>query len=203
MSCTHAAASDFQRTGLFKGLPTFSDFEQRLKNLANTKEVGDAFEILVEGYLHTQHTMQVKNVWLVGQVPLRIRKQLNLPSDSKGIDGIFETRTGSLVPYQVKYRTDTAVLPYAEVSSFLGITERSCKDRVLFTNARELSKDIANRDGLRNVRATQFHALTREDFAAIEAWLDEKPVKHERRTPRLYQQEAIKQITEALKTQPR
>jgi predicted helicase len=203
MSCTHAAASDFQRTGLFKGLPTFSDFEQRLKNLANTKEVGDAFEILVEGYLHTQPTMQVKNVWLVGQVPLRIRKQLNLPSDSKGIDGIFETRTGSLVPYQVKYRTDTAVLPYAEVSSFLGITERSCKDRVLFTNARELSKDIANRDGLRSVRATQFHALTREDFAAIEAWLDEKPVKHERRTPRLYQQEAIKQITEALKTQPR
>ena len=203
MSCTHAAASDFQRTGLFKGLPTFSDFEQRLKNLANTKEVGDAFEILVEGYLQTQPTMQVKNVWLVGRVPLRIRKQLNLPSDSKGIDGIFETRTGSLVPYQVKYRTDTAVLPYAEVSSFLGITERSCKDRVLFTNARELSKDIANRDGLRSVRATQFHALTREDFAAIEAWLDEKPVKHERRTPRLYQQEAIKQITEALKTQPR
>ena len=203
MSSTHPAASYFKRTGLFNGLSAFSDFEQRLRNPGNTKEVGDAFEILVEGYLHTQPTMQAKNVWLVGQVPLRIRKQVNLPSDSKGIDGIFETRTGDLVPYQVKYRTDTAVLPYGDVSSFLGITERSCKDRVLFTNAKELSKDIANRDGLRSVRATQFHALTQKDFAAIEAWLDEKTVKHERRTPRPYQQQAITQITEALRTQPR
>ncbi len=203
MSSTHLAAGTFRRSSLFKGLSAFSDFEQRLRDLANTKEVGDAFEILVEGYLHTQPTMQAKNVWLVGQVPLRIRKQLNLPSDSKGIDGIVETRSGDFVPYQVKYRTDTAVLSYGEVSSFLGITERSCKDRLLFTNARELAKDIANRDGLRSVRAMQFHALTTEGFSAIEAWLDEKPIKHERRTPRPYQQEGIRQITETLKTQDR
>src|SRR5262249_37781357 len=145
----------------------------------------------------------VKSVWLVGQVPLRIRKQLNLPSDSKGIDGIFETRAGSLVPYQVKYRTDTEVLPYGEVSSILGINERAYADRVIFSNARAVAKHIGNRDGLRSIRATQFTALTSEDFAAIEAWLKEKPVRHERRTPRPYQQEAIQRITNALKSQRR
>ena len=155
-------------------------------------------KFLSKRYLHTHPTILASKVWLVGQIPLRIRKSLNLPSDAKGIDGIYETRTGELVPYQVKYRTDTPVMPYGEVSSFLGITERSCKDRVIFTNARELSKDVANRDGLRSVRASDFHALTAEDFAAIEAWLNEKPVRRERRQPRPYQQEAVQKLTEAL-----
>jgi predicted helicase len=198
MGSSHPEARRLLGQGLFCGLSAFSDFEQRLRGLANTKQVGDAFEILVEAYLHTQPKMQAKTVWLVGHVPLRTRKRLNLPSDSKGIDGIFETRGGELVPYQVKYRTERDVLPYGEVSSFLGITERSCKDRLIFTNARALSKDVGNRDGLRSVRASHFHALTSEDFAAIEAWLNEKPVRHERRLPRPYQQEAVQSLTVAL-----
>ncbi len=203
MTCTHPKADHLLKSDCFGNLSRFTEFEDRLRTLSNTKEVGDAFEVFVEAYLHTQPTMQAKHVWLVGQVPLRIRAQLNLPADSKGIDGIFETRAGELVPYQVKYRTDVDVLPYGEVSSFLGVTERSCKDRVIFTNARGLSKDVENRDGLRSVRASQFNALTRHDFAAIEAWLREKPIPHKRRQPRTYQSEAIQQITDALKTQDR
>lgn len=203
MRSAHPEASRLIQKGLFTGLSSFSDFEARLKRLANTKQVGDAFEILVEALLQTQPTLQAANVWLVGQVPLRIRRQLNLPSDSKGIDGIFETRAGELVPYQVKYRTERDVLPYGEVSSFLGITERSCKDRLIVTNARALAKDVESRDGLRSVRAHHFHALAKEDFAAIEAWLTAKLVEHERRKPRPYQQEAIQKLTEALKNRPR
>lgn len=203
MGSSHPEARALLGQGLFSNLSTFSDFEQRLHGLTNTKQVGDAFEILVEAYLHTQPKMQASSVWLVGQVPLRIRSRLNLPSDSKGIDGVFETRAGRLVPYQVKYRTERDVLPYGEVSSFLGITERSCKDRVIFTNARGLSKDVENRDGLRSVRASHFQSLTGDDFAAIEAWLVEKPVRHERRQPRPYQQEAIQKLSEALRERPR
>ena len=203
MSSTHPEAGRLLGQGLFSNLSAFSDFEQRLRCLANTTQVGDAFEILVEAYLHTQQKMQATNVWLVGQVPLRIRKRLNLPSDSKGIDGIFETRGGELVPYQVKYRTERDVLPYREVSSFLGVTERSCKDRVIFTNARELSKDVESRDGLRSVRASHFHALTSDDFAAIDAWLHERPVKQERRQPRSYQQEAVQKLAQALQQRSR
>jgi hypothetical protein len=49
--------------------------------------------------------MQAEAVWLVGQVPQDIRQQLNLPGDAKGIDGVFRTRAGVLVPYQVKFRS--------------------------------------------------------------------------------------------------
>ena len=177
MTSRHPKARQLVEEGIFQNLRSFAQFERRVQALANTKQVGDAFEILVEAYLHTQPHMQAANVLPVGQVPLRIRKRLNLPSDSKGIDGVWETRTGDLVPYQVKYRTDTDVLPYGEVSSFLGITERSCKDRVIFTNARALSRDVENRDGLRSVRANHFNSLTNSDFRAIEAWLMRKPAQ--------------------------
>jgi hypothetical protein len=30
-------------------------------------------------------------VWLVGNLPLEVRQQLNLPNDAKGIDGVFRT----------------------------------------------------------------------------------------------------------------
>jgi hypothetical protein len=40
--------STFIRRKFFEGLKSFQDFEARTEQLANTKEVGDAFEILVE-----------------------------------------------------------------------------------------------------------------------------------------------------------
>jgi len=88
-------------------LHSFTELEQRISALGdeNSKTVGDAFEVFVEGYLAAQQKMQADAVWLVGDIPLEIRQQLNLPNDTKGIDGVFRTRTGTLVPYQVKFRS--------------------------------------------------------------------------------------------------
>jgi predicted helicase len=123
MASKHKEASSFIRRRFFENLKCFSDFEARTATLANTKEVGDAFEILVEAYLHLDKVMNAKSVWLVGDIPLKIRKELNLPADTTGIDGIYEDASGKLIPYQVKYRTDTDTLPFGEVGTFLGITE--------------------------------------------------------------------------------
>ena len=102
MSSKHSNAGQLIRRGLYDGLRSFVELEQRITALGdeNTKVVGDAFEVFVEAYLATHQKMQVDDIWLVGQVPLEVRQQLNLPSDTKGIDGIFRTRTGTLVPYQ-------------------------------------------------------------------------------------------------------
>jgi superfamily II DNA or RNA helicase len=199
MSSKHKEAAAFLRSGFFEGLKSFSDFEARTEKLANTKEVGDAFEILVEAYLHLDPILCVKEVWLVGDIPLKIRKSLNLPADSKGIDGVYEDTSGNLIPYQVKYRTDKDTLSYDEVSSFLGITEESLKDRVIFTNARNLAADITKRKGLRGVRAAQFHNLTEEDFKRILAWLCDKKTELKRWTPQPHQKEAVEKITAGLK----
>ncbi len=199
MASKHKEAQTFLRKGFFEGLKSFRDFEARTENLANTKEVGDALEILVEAHLHLDPVLKAKNVWVVGDIPLHVRKSLNLPGDSKGIDGVYEDASGNIIPYQVKYRTDKETLPYGEVSSFLGITEESLKDRVIFTNARNLAADITKRKGLRSFKAAQFHSLTEEDFNRIHAWLSDKKPAFKRWSPLPHQKEAIEKITAALK----
>jgi len=194
----HKEAHAFLKKGFFEGLKSFRDFEMRTERLANTKEVGDAFEILVEAYLYLNPVLNAKDVWVVGEVPLSIRTRLNLPRDTKGIDGVYEDAAGNLIPYQAKYRTDKDTLSYTEVSSFLGVTEESLKDRVIFTNARDLASDITNRKGLRTVRAAQFHALEEEDFNRIHAWLSDKKAEFKRWLPQTHQKEAVEKITAEL-----
>jgi superfamily II DNA or RNA helicase len=196
----HKSAQWFLKQGFFEGIKSFKEFEARAGKLANTVEMGDALEILVEALLHLDKVLNAKDVWVVGSIPSNIRKALNLPNDSKGIDGVYEDQAGNYIPYQVKYRTDMDTLPYGEISPFLGITERSLQDRMIFTNARKLSVDVANRTGVRSFRADKFHELTEADFKGIYAWLTDKKVEPVTRwAPLTHQREAIEKITAGLK----
>ena len=190
--------------GVFDALSSFEELEQRVSRLGdeNTKVLGDAFEVFVEAFLATQPKFMAEEVWLVGQVPLVVRQEMNLPNDSKGIDGIFRTRTGALVPYQVKFRSKRAYLTYTEVAPFLGLTERA-KDRIIFTNSNEIAVDAKNRDAMRSVRGGDFDDLTPDDFRAIECWLKEKPFELPKPQPRDYQIEALDAILGTLETHDR
>lgn len=200
MASKHKSAPWFLKQGFFEGIKSFKEFEARTGKLADTVEMGDALEILVEAYLHLDLVLNAKDVWVVGAIPQHIRKALNLPNDSKGIDGVYQDQTGNFIPYQVKYRTDKDTLPYGEISAFLGITEKSLQDRVIFTNCRKLSADVANRTGVRSVRADKFHELTEVDFKRIHAWLTDKKVESGKRwDPLPHQKEAIEKITAGLK----
>jgi predicted helicase len=172
MPSKHGNAWLLIRRGLYDNLHSFAELEQRISALGdeNSKAVGDAFEVFVEGYLATHQKLQAEAVWLVGQVPPEIREQLNLPKDAKGIDGVFRTRTGTLVPYQVKFRSQRAYLTYTEIAPFLGLTERAI-DRIVFTNSNELAADVKNRDAMRTVRGIDFDDLTEDDFRVICGWL--------------------------------
>lgn len=200
MASKHKSAQWFLKQGFFEGIKSFKEFEARTGKLADTVEMGDALEILVEALLHLDKVLNAKDVWVVGSIPSNIRKALNLPNDSKGIDGVYEDQAGNYIPYQVKYRTDMDTLPYGEISAFLGITEKSLLDRMIFTNARKLSVDIANRTGVRSFRADKFHELTEADFKGIHAWLTDKKVElFKRWDPLPHQREAIEKITAGLK----
>ena len=93
MSSKHPYSSRLIRRGLYDNLQSFDQLEQRISALGdeNTKIVGDAFEVFVEGYLATHQKLQADTIWLVGKLPLEVREQLNLPNDAKGIDGVFRT----------------------------------------------------------------------------------------------------------------
>ena len=79
MASKHANAGALIKRGLYDGLHSFTELEQRISALGdeNTKIVGDALEVFVEAYLATQQKMQAETVWLVGQIPLDIRLKLN------------------------------------------------------------------------------------------------------------------------------
>jgi superfamily II DNA or RNA helicase len=199
MPSNHANAGLLIRRALYDNLRSFAELEQRISALGdeNSKVVGDAFEVFVEGYLATHQKLQAETVWLVGQLPQGIRQQMNLPNDAKGIDGIFRTRTGVLVPYQVKFRSRRAYLTYTEIAPFLGLTERAT-DRIVFTNSNELAQDVKNRDAMRTVRGIDFDDLTIDDLRAISAWLRQRPVDIKKPVPREYQIEALAKISDTL-----
>jgi predicted helicase len=199
MPSKHYTAARLIRRGLYDDLQSFAQLEQRISQLGdeNTKVVGDAFEVFVEGYLATHQKLQAETVWPVGQIPLDIRQKLNLPKDAKGIDGVFRTRTGTLVPYQVKFRSLRVYLTYTEIAPFLGLTERAV-DRIVFANSNELADDVKNRDATRTVRGIDFDELTVDDFRAISGWLRQQSVRLPKPIPRPYQVEALSKIAEIL-----
>jgi len=198
MPVKHVKARHWIAMGIFDALASFQDLEGRINGIAEEKDRGDIFEIFVEGFLATQLIMQCVTHWIVGDIPLNLREQYNLPSDAKGIDGVFESRVGTHVAYQVKYR-QKGDLTYSEVAPFLGITDRFT-ERVIFTNASELADDALNRKGMRLVRGDDFRALQPDDLARIEAWLKTKPILWTRASPRPYQTAALTDIRTALNT---
>ena len=201
MPAKHVKARHWVATGIFDALTSFHDFEQRINALAEEKDRGDVFEIFVEGFLATHDIMQCVTHWVVGDIPLRLRDQYNLPSNSTGIDGVYESRLGTHVAYQVKYRQKDS-LTYTEVAPFLGITERFT-ERVIFTTASELADDALNRGGMRLVRGDDFRALEPDDLARIEAWLNAKPLSRSPACPKPYQDAALTDIQVALNTHDR
>jgi predicted helicase len=204
MPSHHSATRALINRKLFDDLDSFRTLEDRISNLGeeNSKAVGDALEIFVEAYLATQPIAQCEENWLVGQVPFQVRCDLVLPHDAKGIDGVYRTKHGSLVPYQVKFRSNRAYLTFTELAGFIGVTDRAT-ERVVFTNSNELADDIIRRPGLRVVRGIDFDRLGPADFRAIEEWLKEKPIQKPKITPRDYQEAALQNITACLSTTDR
>lgn len=199
MASKHVKAPLLISQGVFSSVKTFREFEQRVSNLfqTNTKAQGDALEIFVEAYLATQRLLQCQETWLVGDIPVQVREKLNLPNNSKGIDGVFKTMLGEYVPYQVKFRSNRPTLGFNEVAEFLGITEKAT-DRLLITNCDTIAIDVKNRTGIRSLRGVDFDQLTAEGFSVIENWLNKKPVKRKPLTPDPYQGEALSNIAACL-----
>ena len=204
MTSKHSQASVLISQGIFDSVKSFRVFEKRVSALfeTNTKAQGDAFEIFVEAYLATQPILQCQETWLVGDIPVEIREELNLPNDSKGIDGVYKTMLDGLVPYQVKFRSNRPALGFNEVAPFLGITEKAT-DRLLITNCDTVAIDVQNRTGIRSLRGVDFDQLSDEDFTVIESWLKQKPKKRKPLTPDPYQVEALSNIANHLKVKDR
>jgi superfamily II DNA or RNA helicase len=194
----HPRAKRFVADGLFDDLACFSDLESRIASLPSPQERGDAFEAFVEAYLTLSPIHQARTVWPAGSIPDGVLQALGLPLKDHGADGVFEDAEGRLVPYQAKFRSDRGILKYAELSTFLAITDRSAH-RLLVTNADGIADVARARSRLASARGSDLDRLSGEDFRAIARWL-RKGVAGPRRKkkPRPHQRQALKAILNEL-----
>ena len=196
----HPKAAYFHNQGLYAGISSFEELEQRISVLRNNeKEKGDAFEVFAEAYLATQRLHEISQVWPSSEVPLPVLNQLNLPLDDFGIDGVAVGTLGLYHAYQVKFRSGRTGLTWRELSTFIGLADsRMIESRIVFTNCDDLSEIIEARRGFLCIRGSDLDRLLPEDFKVIADWIGGSVTQVEKLTPRLYQQEALDKLVPAL-----
>ncbi len=189
----HAATKKFLKSGLFSGLRSFVELEQRIADLPTNGERGDAFEVFAEALFSTQTKYQAKMVWPDKTIPPQIAKRLLLPVKDMGVDGIVETHSGDLIAYQVKFRSNRPALSWRELSTFVGLSEKA-DQRMIVTNCDNLAEIVKHRPNMSSVRGNHLDRLEERDFRAIRSWLSSGEVKRKKKTPFPYQRAAIRDI---------
>ncbi len=95
------------------------------------KLAGDIFENLCKYYLQTtsQYKSKLKNVWLIKEIPEKIKTKLNLPDRDEGIDLIVQTKENNFWSIQAKYRSDnkTRLSIKGDLSTFANLSFNNCK----------------------------------------------------------------------------
>jgi superfamily II DNA or RNA helicase len=198
------AAGEFVQTGLFSGLSTFHQLENRIAAFPEGWKRGAAFEVFAEAYLVTQRQHDAAKVWPFSVLPIELVQRLSLLGHDYGIDGVFETTLGQYNAYQVKFRSNRPALTWRELSTFIGLADSPhIHSRVLITNCDDLPPVINERQGFFCIRGSDLDRLTIEDFEAIEIWLREATYRSPRKRLQPHQQEALNALVPALRAQDR
>jgi superfamily II DNA or RNA helicase len=198
------AAGEFVQTGLFSGLSTFHQLENRIAAFPEGWKRGAAFEVFAEAYLVTQRQHDAAKVWPFSVLPIELLQRLSLLGHDYGIDGVFETTLGQYNAYQVKFRSNRPALTWRELSTFIGLADSPhIHSRVLITNCDDLPPVINERQGFFCIRGSDLDRLTIEDFEAIEIWLREATYRPPRKRLQPHQQEALDALVPALRVQDR
>jgi len=202
MSPTHPKTRSYFQRGLFDGLTSFRELEERISSLATKGERGNAFEVFAEAYLATVAVEKAKHVWPGANVPHSLRKRLALTIGDNGVDGIFEAQLGEYHAYQAKFRTGRPSLTWDELSTFIGLADR-VEQRVLFTNCDRFADVVKQRTGFYAITGNDLDKLEPQDFAVIRAWLEGTRIERQAKTPLPHQAQAIDNLLPALREHDR
>ncbi len=200
----HPKAREFFKSGIYTGLASFEELENRIAAIVGNKSKGDAFEVFAEAYLATQRKHDAAKVWPLSVTPLETLKKLGLAEQDYGVDGVFLTLLGLINAYQVKFRTARSPLTWRELSTFMGLADSPhIRSRILITNSDELPAVLNERQGFFCIRGSDLSRLQPEDFEAIESWLAETDFEIPKKQPQEHQDEALGALVPALKVEDR
>lgn len=97
---------------------------QQIAATLGPRSKGDLFELLTKHYLLFSPTYNttLSDVWLLDEVPEKLRASLRHPQGDQGIDLIARTKAGGFWAIQCKYRTGkNRSLTWREISTFVGL----------------------------------------------------------------------------------
>ena len=192
--------------GLIRKALSLSEFISRLeRSKLTTTEKGHAFSRLVQLHLRTKPKFQsdLKIIWLLKEVPKRVRDKLNLPGPDEGIDLIAQANNGKFWAVQAKFRSN----PDARLrmggkdglSTFTSLAFHTCKNigygLVCATTSQPVKKVHLTGDKVGFELLSDFLELDddkREGWKLLKSALGKAPRKPSRLKTRPHQQRAIK-----------
>ena len=179
---------------------------KRLPPRSRPKQQGDLFELLTKHYLllRPQYRTKLSDVWLLKEVPQKVRAALNLPEPDKGVDLVAKAKDGGYWAIQSKYRTDKKrSLSWRELSTFTGLAFGVCKGithALVAHTGERYTKVLKEAAHVSFLSGDEWSTLEPDFFAALSDHLKSKPHALVPSTPRPHQQQAIDRAREYFST---
>jgi predicted helicase len=126
---------------------SWSDFWDRARALSRA-EKGNVFERLTQLYLKAapEYRSKLQDVWLLREVPVEIRRRLDLPAPDEGIDLIARSRRGEYWAIQAKFRSHSdKPLSRRALGTFASLAFNTCNNIALAVVAHTGSRPISKR----------------------------------------------------------
>lgn len=175
----------------------WSTFKRSLEGLSS-QDKGDSFEMLVKLYLAHDpiYTAELKNVWLLKEVPSKIREYINLPLRDMGIDIIAETHEGKFWAVQCKYRSNNeGTLNWKQdISTFAGLAFSVCRNisfGLICTTGEKYSRLLEKQDNISVCTSEIWQALDSQFFDMIHTSLSGRASASKELKPRPHQERAV------------
>ncbi|MBC8267159.1 MAG: DEAD/DEAH box helicase family protein [Rhodospirillaceae bacterium] len=182
--------------------PSWSALFQRL-TMMTPKEKGDVFERVVQLYLetHSEYESKLANVWMLDDVPKRVRTKLNLPNADEGIDLIAETTDKKYWAIQAKFRSnpEKRLTNKGDLATFTALAFHTCKNidygLICATTSQSLRKVELTGDKTGFRLFSDFAELDDNNLAGwkrLKSALSKAPTRPKKLRPMWHQKKAIK-----------
>lgn len=182
---------------------SFLDFEKNLSLINNDKLKGDIFEEFVKIYFELNKELyQIKNIYLLKEIPIELKRQLKLEKTDYGVDAVAEREDGEFVVFQVKFRSNREGLTHRELSTF--VTEGgTAKYKYIISNCYDIPISIKKHENIYPILFDTFQNLDRAFFHSVFELVSKNKTIKLIYFPKKHQIRAIKNITAGLKKSDR
>lgn len=169
------------------------------KNGIKNTQAGKIFEVFAKYYFQIEPTLKddYKNVWLYDEIPLNIKRKLNIGNVEHGVDLLLEDDDENFIPVQCKFKNDEKQkLSWSKdkISNLFAFIPNASR-YIVFTNASDIDVVSKTRyiDAFSFIGLQHLHEIDLETFQNIKSSLETRQLhaKHTKFKPYNFQQNII------------